>query len=65
MLQDHIAPEQAILQEIRSSNANLVVVGVDRIAREKLDFGGVTHAVLCESNASVLLIVDRNSDPEG
>jgi hypothetical protein len=41
VLYDHIAPEQAILQVVRSSNAN-----VDPIAGEKLDFGGVAHAVL-------------------
>jgi hypothetical protein len=30
----HVAPEQAILQKIRSSNADLVVFGVERIAGE-------------------------------
>jgi len=64
VLRAHIAPEQAILQEIRSSNADLVVLGVDRIAGEKLDFGSVAHAVLCKSNASVLLIADGDSDPK-
>jgi nucleotide-binding universal stress UspA family protein len=56
VLRAHIAPEQAILQEIRSSNTDLVVLGVDRIPGEKLDFGSVAHAVLCRSSASVLLI---------
>jgi nucleotide-binding universal stress UspA family protein len=65
VLRAHSAPEQAILQEIRSSNADLVVLGVDRIAGEKLDFGGVAHAVLCKSNASVLLIAGGHSAPKG
>jgi hypothetical protein len=46
VLRAHSAPEQAILQEIRSSKADLVVLGVDRIRGEKLDFGSVAHAVL-------------------
>ena len=58
VLRAHTAPEQAILQEIRSSEADLVVLGVDRIAGDKLDFGSVAHAVLSRSNASVLLIAD-------
>ncbi|MBV8922413.1 cation:proton antiporter domain-containing protein [Bradyrhizobium sp.] len=58
VLRAHTAPEQAILQEIRSSKADLVVLGVDRIAGKKLDFGSVAHAVLSKSDASVLLIAD-------
>src|SRR5215471_1724740 len=65
VLRTHIAPEQAILQEIRTSNADLVVLGVDRIAGDKLDFGSVAHAVLCKSNASVLLIADGDAAPKG
>jgi nucleotide-binding universal stress UspA family protein len=65
VLRAHIAPEQAILQEIRSSNADLVVLGVDRIAGEKLDFGSVAHALLTESNASLLLIADKDPTPKG
>ena len=61
VLRAHIAPEQAILQEIRSSNTDLVVLGVDRIPGEKLDFGSVAHAVLSRSSASVLLIADGDS----
>jgi Kef-type K+ transport system membrane component KefB/nucleotide-binding universal stress UspA family protein len=57
-LRAHTAPEQAILQEIRSSNADLVVLGVDRIQSDKLDFGSVAQAVLSKSRASVLLIAD-------
>jgi Kef-type K+ transport system membrane component KefB/nucleotide-binding universal stress UspA family protein len=65
VLRAHSAPEQAILQEIRSSNADLVVLGVDRIAGEKLDFGSVAHAVLSKSDASVLLIADGGPAPKG
>jgi nucleotide-binding universal stress UspA family protein len=65
VLRAHTAPELAILQEIRSSNADLVVLGVDRIAGEKLDFGGVAHAVLSKSKASVLLIADGDPAPKG
>jgi nucleotide-binding universal stress UspA family protein len=45
VLRAHTAPEQAILQEIRSSKDDLVVLGVDRIAGEKLDFGSMAHAL--------------------
>jgi len=41
-----------------------VVLGVDRIAGEKLDFGSVAHAVLSKSNASVLLIADGYPAPD-
>jgi nucleotide-binding universal stress UspA family protein len=61
VLRAHTAPEQAILQEIRSSKADLVVLGVDRIAGEKLDFGSVAHTVLSKSDASVLLIADGDA----
>jgi Kef-type K+ transport system membrane component KefB/nucleotide-binding universal stress UspA family protein len=64
-LRAHTAPEQAILQEIYSSNADLVVLGVDRIAGDKLDFGGVAHAVLSKSKSSVLLIADGYPAPKG
>ena len=64
VLRVHAAPEQAILQEIRSSKADLVVLGVDRIAGERLDFGGVAHAVLSKSDASVLLIADGEPAPK-
>jgi nucleotide-binding universal stress UspA family protein len=65
VLRAHTAPEQAILQEIRSSNAGLVVLGVDRIAGDKLDFGSVAHTVLSKSNASVLLIADGDPASKG
>jgi Kef-type K+ transport system membrane component KefB/nucleotide-binding universal stress UspA family protein len=57
-LRAHTAPEAAILQEIRSADADLVVLGVDRIQGDRLDFGSVAHAVLSKSKASVLLIAD-------
>jgi Kef-type K+ transport system membrane component KefB/nucleotide-binding universal stress UspA family protein len=60
-LRAHAAPEQAILQEIRSSGADLVVLGVDRIQGDALDFGSVAHAVLSKSKASVLLIADGDA----
>src|SRR5581483_10427971 len=60
-LRAHTAPEQAILQEIKSSNADLVVLGVDRIQSEALDFGSVAHEVLSKSKASVLLVA--NGEP--
>jgi Kef-type K+ transport system membrane component KefB/nucleotide-binding universal stress UspA family protein len=50
------APEQAILQEIEASGADLVVMGVDRIAGDALNFGGVAAAVLRKTKASVLLV---------
>jgi hypothetical protein len=42
-----------------------VVLGVDRIAGDKLDFGSVAHAVISKSNASVLLIADGEAAPKG
>jgi Kef-type K+ transport system membrane component KefB/nucleotide-binding universal stress UspA family protein len=57
-LRAHTAPEQAILQEISTAKADLVVLGVDRIQGDRLDFGSVAHAVLSKSKASVLLIAD-------
>jgi Kef-type K+ transport system membrane component KefB/nucleotide-binding universal stress UspA family protein len=50
------SPEQAILREIDSSGADLVVLGVDRIQGEKLGFGGVAAIVLKQSKVSVLLV---------
>jgi Kef-type K+ transport system membrane component KefB/nucleotide-binding universal stress UspA family protein len=52
------APEEAILQEIRSSGADLVVVGVDRIQGDTLNFGSVAAALLSKSKVSVLLVSD-------
>lgn len=50
------APEEAILQEIRDSGADLVVMGVDRIHGDSLDFGSVAAAVIAKSKVSVLLV---------
>lgn len=52
------APEEAILQEIRSGGADLVVVGVDRIQGDTLNFGSVAAALLSKSKVSVLLVSD-------
>ena len=57
-LRANTAPEEAILQEIASSGADLVVLGVDRIPGETLNFGSVARAVLSKSKASVLLVAD-------
>jgi len=57
-LRANTAPEQAILEEIRASRANLVVLGVDRISGDRLNFGSVAHAVLSKSSVSVLLVAD-------
>jgi Kef-type K+ transport system membrane component KefB/nucleotide-binding universal stress UspA family protein len=51
-----VAPEQAILREIEASDVDLVVMGVDRMQGEGLNFGSVAAAVLKNSKASVLLI---------
>jgi Kef-type K+ transport system membrane component KefB/nucleotide-binding universal stress UspA family protein len=51
-----LSPEQAILREIGTRGADLVVMGVDRIQGETLNFGGVAAAVLKNSKASILLL---------
>ncbi|MDH2382035.1 cation:proton antiporter [Bradyrhizobium sp. CER78] len=58
------APEVAILQEITASRADLVVVGVDRIQGDSLNFGSVAAAVLGKSTASVLLVSDGDVRPK-
>jgi Kef-type K+ transport system membrane component KefB/nucleotide-binding universal stress UspA family protein len=55
-LRANTAPEEAILQEIRNSGADLVVMGVDRIQGDFLNFGSIAAAVLSKSRVSVLLI---------
>jgi Kef-type K+ transport system membrane component KefB/nucleotide-binding universal stress UspA family protein len=55
-IRGRMSPERAILREIESTNVDLVILGVDRIQGEELNFGGVAAAVLRESKASVLLI---------
>jgi Kef-type K+ transport system membrane component KefB/nucleotide-binding universal stress UspA family protein len=55
-LRANTAPEEAILQEIKNSAADLVVMGVDRIQGDSLNFGSVAAAVLRKSKVSVLLV---------
>jgi Kef-type K+ transport system membrane component KefB/nucleotide-binding universal stress UspA family protein len=55
-LHANAAPEEAILQEIKNSGADLVVMGVDRIQGDELNFGSVAAAVLKKSKVSVLLV---------
>jgi Kef-type K+ transport system membrane component KefB/nucleotide-binding universal stress UspA family protein len=55
-LRANTAPEEAILQEIKDSGADLVVMGVDRIPGEALNFGSIAAAVLRKSRVSVLLV---------
>jgi Kef-type K+ transport system membrane component KefB/nucleotide-binding universal stress UspA family protein len=55
-LRANVAPEEAILQEIKNSGADLVVMGVDRIQGDTLNFGSVAAAVLKKSKVSVLLV---------
>ncbi|WOH78843.1 cation:proton antiporter [Bradyrhizobium sp. BEA-2-5] len=62
-LRANTAPEVAIQQEIASSRADLVVIGVDRIQGDSLNFGSVATAVLGKSKASVLLVSDGDVRP--
>ncbi len=55
-LRANAAPEEAILQEIKNSGADLVVMGVDRIQGDALNFGSVAATVLKKSKVSVLLV---------
>jgi nucleotide-binding universal stress UspA family protein len=57
-----ISPEEAILQEIRDGSADLVVMGVDRIAGEALNFGSVAAAILRKSRVSVLLVSNGHGE---
>ncbi|MFZ2157416.1 MAG: cation:proton antiporter [Bradyrhizobium sp.] len=52
----NLAPEEAIVREVQSAGIDLVVMGVDRIQGDTLNFGGVAAAVLRKSKASVLLV---------
>lgn len=63
-LRANTTPEVAILQEIASSRADLVVIGVDRIQGDSLNFGSIAAAVLGKSNASVLLVSDGDVRPK-
>jgi Kef-type K+ transport system membrane component KefB/nucleotide-binding universal stress UspA family protein len=59
------APEEAILQKIRASGADLVVMGVDRIHGDTLGFGSVADAILRKSNVSVLLVSNGEVSRKG
>ena len=56
------APEDAILEEIRTSGTDLVVMGVDRIHGDTLNFGGVADTVMRKSKVSVLLVSNDQID---
>lgn len=60
-LRTSAAPEEAILDEIKSAGVDLVVIGVDRIQGDTLNFGRVAAAVLRKSKASVLLVSSGDS----
>jgi Kef-type K+ transport system membrane component KefB/nucleotide-binding universal stress UspA family protein len=60
-LRVNAAPEEAILREIQSAGIDLVVMGVDRIQGDTLNFGTVAAAVLRKSKASVLLVASGGS----
>ena len=55
-IHDNAAPDVAIIAEVRSSHSNLIVMGVDRIPGEDLNFGTVASAVLRHAKVSVLLV---------
>jgi nucleotide-binding universal stress UspA family protein len=60
-LRSNTVPEAAILQEIKTTDVDLVVMGVDRIQAEHLSFGGVADAVIRQSGVSVLLVSSGES----
>jgi Kef-type K+ transport system membrane component KefB/nucleotide-binding universal stress UspA family protein len=64
-LRANAAPEEEILREIKSVGADLVVLGVDRIQGDSLNFGSVATAVLAKSNVSVLLVAGGESSQNG
>ena len=64
-LRANAAPEEAILQEIRTSGADLVVMGVGRIHGDSLNFGSVAAAVLRKSKVSVLLVSNGDASQNG
>ncbi|KRQ92681.1 hypothetical protein CQ10_29630 [Bradyrhizobium valentinum] len=64
-LRADVTPEEGILLEIETSGADLVVLGVDRIQGETLNFGGVAAAILSKSKVSVLLIADGEANRKG
>ena len=61
ILHSSTAPEEAILQEVKNSDVDLVVIGVDRIQGDTLNFGEVAAAILKRSKVSVLLVSSESS----
>jgi nucleotide-binding universal stress UspA family protein len=59
----NMSPDKAILQEIRNTRADLVVMGVDRVKGDTLNFGGVAASVIEQSEVSVLLVSSGDSEP--
>jgi Kef-type K+ transport system membrane component KefB/nucleotide-binding universal stress UspA family protein len=57
----NMSPDVAILREIRDNDIDLVVMGVDRIEGDILNFGSIAAAVLEKSKASVLLVSSGDS----
>jgi Kef-type K+ transport system membrane component KefB/nucleotide-binding universal stress UspA family protein len=53
------APERAIVQEIGAVDADLIVLGVDRLEGEALDFGLVAASVLARASTPVLLVATQ------
>ena len=51
-----VSPDVAIVAEARGVRSDLIVMGVDRIAGDTLNFGSVAAAVLRHSKISVLLV---------
>jgi nucleotide-binding universal stress UspA family protein len=58
-----MSPDTAILREIRNTGADLVVMGVDRVQGDTLNFGGVAASVIEQSEVSVLLVSSGDSEP--
>ncbi len=57
------APDEAILEEAATMNADLVVLGADRLQGETLDFGAIVATVLARSSAPVLLVSAETNQP--
>ncbi|MBS0529662.1 MAG: cation:proton antiporter [Proteobacteria bacterium] len=58
----NMSPDAAILREIRTTRADLVVMGVDRVKGDTLNFGGVAASVIEKSDVSVLLVSSGDSE---
>jgi Kef-type K+ transport system membrane component KefB/nucleotide-binding universal stress UspA family protein len=63
----NLPPEQAILNEARRGDYNLIVMGVSRRPGEALYFGVTAEAVLARSENSILLVASGGAStaPEG